>query len=107
MKIFRGWIGTLAVVAVLAGFTFVKPVLYSQQIEATTAIVSYEGQKVSSVQLAGQPDGNIKKLRALITQAVNAPYQQAKVDESATALKDAGQFKDVEVQVSSTAEGVQ
>jgi len=106
MKTFRRRIGTLLVVAVAAGLTSLAPKLHSQQIEATSAAVSYEGQRVSSVQLAGQPDGNPRKLRALIAQPVNAPYAQAKVDETVAALKKAGDFKDVEVQVTPAAEGV-
>src|SRR5260221_4655773 len=106
MKTFRRRIGTLLVVAVAAGLTSLAPKLHSQQIEATSAAVSYEGQRVSSVQLAGQPDGTPRKLRALIAQPVNAPYTQAKVDETVAALKKAGDFKDVEVQVTPAAEGV-
>ncbi|HXA85553.1 MAG TPA: POTRA domain-containing protein [Candidatus Dormibacteraeota bacterium] len=106
MKTFRRRIGTLFVVAVAAGLTSLAPKLHSQQIEATSAAVSYEGQRVSSVQLAGQPDGNPRKLRALIAQPVNAPYAQAKVDETVAALKTVGDFKDVEVQVTPAAEGV-
>ena len=106
MKNFRSWIGTSIIVAVAAGFTSVSPGLHSQQIEATSAAVSYEGQRVSSVQLAGQPDGIPRKLRALIAQPVNAPYEQAKIDETVAALKKDGNFKDVEVQVTPAAEGV-
>ncbi|HEV8494536.1 MAG TPA: POTRA domain-containing protein, partial [Candidatus Angelobacter sp.] len=97
------WIGT-AVVAVMAGVTSVP--LQSQQIEAATTAVSYEGQRVASVQLAGQPDGNPRRLRAMIAQPINAPYAQAKVDETVAALKGAGQFKDVEVQITPAAEGL-
>ena len=67
--------------------------------------ISYEGQRVSSVQLAGQPDGAPRRLRALIAQPDNAPYSQAKVDETVAALKKAGGFKDVEVEVTPAAEG--
>jgi outer membrane protein assembly factor BamA len=104
MKIFRGWIGTL-VVAAAAGLTLAPLTLHSQQIAATTSVISYEGQRVSSLQLAGQPDGNLRQLRTLIAQPINAPYEQAKVDETVTALKHAG-VKDVEVQVTPAAEGV-
>lgn len=105
MKIFRRWIGTSIIVAVLAGLTSVVTVLHSQEIEATRGAISYEGQKVSSVLLAGQPDGNPRKLRALIAQPINAPYAQVKVDETVAALQNAG-FKDVEAQVSPAADGV-
>ena len=76
-----------------------------QQVEAAAG-VSYEGQRVASVQLAGQPDGNPRKLKALITQPINAPYAQAKVDETAAALVKAGGANDVEVQVTPAPEGL-
>src|SRR5215831_6785361 len=98
-------IGTLLVVAMMAGFTSLLPRLHSQQIEASSPAVSYEGQKVSSVQLAGQPDGNPRKLQALVAQPINAPYSQAKVDQTAAALVKAG-AKDVEVQVTPAPEGI-
>ncbi|MGZ4829655.1 MAG: POTRA domain-containing protein, partial [Candidatus Angelobacter sp.] len=91
---------------VAAGFTSASLELHSQQIETTSAAVSYEGQRVSSVQLAGQPDNIPRKLRTLIAQPINAPFTQAKVDETVAALKKAGDFKDVEVQVTPAAEGV-
>ncbi|MGZ7093676.1 MAG: POTRA domain-containing protein [Candidatus Angelobacter sp.] len=106
MKSFRRWIGTSIIVAVAAGFTSASLELHSQQIETTSAAVSYEGQRVSSVQLAGQPDNIPRKLRTLIAQPINAPFAQAKVDETVAALKKAGDFKDVEVQVTPAAEGV-
>lgn len=92
-------------VAVVAGLTSLSPKLHSQQVEATSA-VSYEGQPVSSVQLAGQPDGTPRKLQPLIAQPINAPYSQAKVDETAAALIKAGVAKDVEVQVTPAPEGL-
>ncbi|HEV7675939.1 MAG TPA: POTRA domain-containing protein [Candidatus Angelobacter sp.] len=107
MKNFGRWIGTLLlVVAAAAALTSFASRLHSQQIEATSAAVSYEGQRVSSVQLAGQPDGIPRRLRASIAQPINAPYEQAKIDETVAALKKAGGFKDVEVQVTPAAEGV-
>jgi outer membrane protein insertion porin family len=97
------WIGA-ALVAAIAGFTSAP--LHSQQIETATTAVSYEGQRVSSVQVAGQPDGNRRKMQALIAQPVNAPYEQAKVDETAAALIKNGVAKDVEVQVTPSPEGL-
>jgi outer membrane protein assembly factor BamA len=97
------WISA-ALVAAIAGFTSVP--LYSQQIETATTAVSYEGQRVSSVQVAGQPDGNRRKMQALIAQPVNAPYEQAKVDETAAALIKNGVAKDVDVQVTPSPEGL-
>ncbi|HEX3155054.1 MAG TPA: POTRA domain-containing protein, partial [Candidatus Angelobacter sp.] len=106
MKNFRRWIGTTIIVAMAAGLTLLPPKLHSQQQVEATAAVSYEGQRVSSVQLAGQPDGNARKLQDMIAQPINAPYSQAKVDETATALVKAGAAKDVEVQTTPAPEGL-
>jgi len=107
MKIFHRWISNSIIVAVAAGLTSLSPTLHSQQTEATAAeVVSYEGQRVASVQLAGQPDGTPRRLRALIAQPINAPYSQTKVDETAAALTKAAGVKDVEVQVTPAAEGL-
>ncbi len=106
MKTFQRWIGTSILVAVAAGLASLSPKLHSQQVQAETAAISYEGQRVSSVQLAGQPDGVPRRLRALVAQPENAPYSQAKVDETVAALKKSGNVKDVGVEVTPTAEGV-
>ncbi|HEX4604464.1 MAG TPA: POTRA domain-containing protein, partial [Candidatus Angelobacter sp.] len=105
MKTFWQWTSALIMVVAFAGAIFVNAMLQAQQIEATTGAISYEGQKVSSVLLAGQPDGNPRKLRAMIAQRTNAPYEQAKVEATLAALRNAG-FNDVEAQVFPAAEGV-
>ncbi len=104
MKNFRTWLSTSILVAAV-GLAALSPKLHSQQVEAAVG-VSYEGQRVASVQLAGQPDGNPRRMQALITQPINAPYAQAKVDETAAALVKAGGAKDVEVQVTPAPEGL-
>jgi outer membrane protein insertion porin family len=93
------------VMAVLGVLTPFLAMLHSQEIQATPTI-SYEGQKVTSVQLAGLPDGNLRKLRTLIAQPINAPYSQAKIDQTRAALKEQGHFEKVEVQVSPAADGL-
>ena len=93
-------------VAVVAGFTPAKAELYAQEIQATAPSAFYEGQTVSSVQLAGQPDGNLKELRSLIAPVNHAPYSQTKVDQVAAALKQAGSFEAVDVQVEPAPEGL-
>ena len=69
--------------------------------------ISYEGQKVSSVVLAGRPDLETKQLKHLIAQPVNAPYSQQKIDETIAALKKAGQFTDVQLDVRPQSTGLQ
>ncbi|HET9838703.1 MAG TPA: POTRA domain-containing protein [Candidatus Angelobacter sp.] len=102
MKKFVCWAGTLAVFVAL---TLFASLLYAQQ-APSTGMISYEGQKVTSVQVAGQPDGNLKKLRELIAQPVNAPYAQANIDRTADALKQAGNFQKVDVQIAPSTDGL-
>src|SRR5262249_28580256 len=68
--------------------------------------VSYEGRSVSSVEIAGRPDLDLRLLQSLIAQPVNAPYSQEKVDETVATLKSVGQFQDVELQVAPEAAGL-
>jgi outer membrane protein insertion porin family len=68
--------------------------------------ISYEGRSVSSVEIAGRPDLDLRLLQSLIAQPVNAPYSQEKVDETVATLKSVGQFQDVELQVTPEAAGL-
>src|SRR5262249_2062694 len=95
MKHARVW--STLVIVLLVMCTFSRS-LRSQQVEAAAGI-SYEGQRVSSVQLAGQPDGDLPRLRAVIAQPINAPYSQAQIDQTVAALTQPGHVKGVEVQV--------
>jgi outer membrane protein assembly factor BamA len=65
---------------------------------------SYEGQTVSSVSLAGQPD-QTQLPHLELAQQPNTPYSQQKIDETVASLKKAG-FQDVKVQVTPEAEGL-
>lgn len=78
---------------------------HAQQLKP--AGISYEGQKVSSVELAGLPDGNVRQLKQLIAQPINAPYAQQKIDDTIAALKKTGQFKDVQLDVRPQSTGLQ
>lgn len=79
--------------------------LHAQQPHAPA--VSYEGQQVSSVEIAGRPDLNVKALKSLIVQPEAAPYSQQKINQSIAALKKAGQFTGVDLQVVPQANGLQ
>ena len=68
--------------------------------------ISYEGQRVSAVEIAGQPDLDLKPLQALITQPPDALYVQEKVDQTEMALKNAGHFESVDLQVTPEAAGL-
>ena len=67
---------------------------------------SYEGQNVSSVELAGQPDLNTDSLQPLLVQKANQPFSQAKVDQSVEALRRTGRFHDAQIQIRPEPAGV-
>lgn len=79
--------------------------LRAQQLTPPT--ISYEGQPVSSIVIAGRPDLNVRQLRQLIVQPVNAPYAQAKIDESIAALKNTGEANDVKLEVRPQSNGLE
>lgn len=60
---------------------------------------AYEGQNVSWVSLVANPHRNLDPLFAVVTQKAGTPYSQQKIDESAAALKKAGNFPEVHVKV--------
>jgi outer membrane protein insertion porin family len=67
---------------------------------------SYEGQNVSSVELAGRPDLDTRRLLPLLQQRADEPFSQAKVDASVAALKRTGQFDNVQLEVRPESRGV-
>lgn len=77
----------------------------AQQANAPT--ISYEGQQVSSVELAGRPDLDTRQLKHLIVQPEGAPYLQEEIDQSIAALKAAGEFTAVQTEVTPQANGLQ
>jgi outer membrane protein insertion porin family len=66
---------------------------------------SYEGQKVLSVELAGQPDLNTDALLPVIQQRANQPFSRAKADATISALKSKG-YQAVEVDLRPEADGI-
>ena len=77
-----------------------------QQPDNVQTAISYEGQKVGSVEVAGQPDLNRHSVANLISQPINAPYRQQQVDATVDALKKSGKFDDVKVLVTPEADGL-
>jgi outer membrane protein assembly factor BamA len=67
---------------------------------------TYEGQTVSSVELAGRPDLNIAALQPLLAQKAGQPFSEEKISESIRALKATGKFNNVQLQVRPEATGV-
>src|ERR1700735_3518787 len=74
---------------------------------ASQAILnSYEGQKVTAVEIAGRPNLDTSKLLPLMQQHAGEPFSRDKIDQSITALKSAGNFSEVQLQIEPEADGV-
>ena len=74
--------------------------------QVKAVLPSYEGQNVSSIELAGQPNLDLNKFLPLLAQKAKQPFSQAKVDQSIAALKKTGQFHDVQLEVRPDPDGV-
>jgi len=74
--------------------------------QVTQALPTYEGQTVTSVELAGRPGLNTDQLMPLLKQKENQPFSQASIEQSIAALKKTGQFQDVRLQVLPEPSGV-
>jgi outer membrane protein insertion porin family len=68
--------------------------------------LSYEGQKISSVELAGQPYLNVGEMMPLIAQRSGEEFSVEKIDQTIAALKATGKFKDVQLDLRPEQEGV-
>ncbi len=95
----------------MAGVAIAQNQVPSQQAARTAPQVaqvlqSYEGQNVSSVEIAGQPDLDLDKLKSLLAQQPGQPFSREKVDASVEALKKTGRFKDVQLQVVPDIKGI-
>jgi outer membrane protein insertion porin family len=68
--------------------------------QATQRILSaYEGQKVSSLEIAGRPDLKSEQFASLFVQEAGQPFSREKVDQTVAALQAAGKFERVRIQV--------
>ncbi len=74
---------------------------------ATQQIVdSYEGQNVTSIQIAGRPDLKTSQFESLFAQKQGQPFSKENVEKTIQALKSNGHFKAVQLQVIPDAQGV-
>ncbi len=67
---------------------------------------SYEGQNVTTVELAGQPGVDVQALRVHMAQRAGEPFSQAKVDQDVATLQRLGRFQAVELEIRPEAKGV-
>src|SRR5438876_11589788 len=77
-----------------------------QDPDLSNKLLSYEGQTVSSVELAGQPDINLDETMPLVSQRAQDDFSAEKVNQSIEALRRTGKFKDVELDVRPEQDGV-
>jgi outer membrane protein insertion porin family len=69
------------------------------QLAPQTPQAAYEGQNVSAVSLIANPHRDLQTLLPLVTQKAGAPYSEAKIQDTAEALKQAGGFAKVQISV--------
>jgi outer membrane protein insertion porin family len=67
---------------------------------------SYEGQKVVTVEFAGQPGLDQNGLQPFLAQKQGEPFAREKVDQTIAALKSSGKAKEVELEVRPVPDGV-
>ncbi len=106
----------IALIALCTVFSLGSKSLYGQssaqkQAPATAPQVqevlpSYEGQKVSAMEVAGQPGLDEDKLQSLFVQKPGQPFEKAKVDETIAALKKSGAAKEIELEIRPQPDGI-
>ena len=67
---------------------------------------SYEGQNVAAVEIAGQPNIDTASMESKFVQRPGEPFSKEKVNQTAAALKTAGKYDQVRIQVDPDANGV-
>jgi outer membrane protein assembly factor BamA len=67
---------------------------------------SYEGQTVSDIDIAGRPDLNASQFTSSFIQQTGQPFSKEKVDQTAGALKQAGKFTGVRIDVQPESSGL-
>ncbi|HEY2472799.1 MAG TPA: POTRA domain-containing protein [Terracidiphilus sp.] len=67
---------------------------------------SYQGQTVTSVDVAGRPDLNASQFASALAQQSGQPFDLQKVEATAGAIKAAGKFENVRIEVEPEARGL-
>jgi len=88
----RFW--TISIVVVVATTSYIQ----GQQATQSNK-VSYEGQKVATVELVANPKISVDSLRSLVQQKIDEPYSTSKIEATISALRGTGRFSNVEIDV--------
>src|SRR5262249_237747 len=100
-------LGVILCTSLLAAATILQtPVLPHSSAVNRTELLSYEGQTVSSVEVAGRPDISSEEFTKALAQHAGEPFSSAKIEQSVLALQRTGQFQDVQVDLRPELEGV-
>ena len=108
------WMNTLFVF-LLVGVGFVIPSAVIAQTNSETPktspqtidiLPSYEGQKVTTIEIAGQPDLPTSQFTPSLSQHVGEPFSMEKLKATIANLKRSGKFKTIQLQVSPESNGV-
>jgi outer membrane protein insertion porin family len=76
-----------------------SPLAGAAQVFATGPQSTFDGQTVTAIDLIANPHRDIESFRTSVTQPVEEPYSQAKVEASISALQKQGNFEKVTVNV--------
>src|SRR5437773_7767280 len=90
----------------LAGCMALVATTVARALPQQAEVLSYEGQTVSSVELAGRPDSESGEWIPLIAQRSGEPLSRANLDATIAALKSTGQFRDVQLDMRPEQDGV-
>jgi outer membrane protein insertion porin family len=83
----------------LPAFWLISAAVLFAQLAPQPPQAAYAGQNVSAVSLIANPHRDLTPLFALVEQKANAPYSEEQIQQTAAALKKAGNFPDVRVEV--------
>jgi outer membrane protein assembly factor BamA len=99
-------LGLLLCTTLLARSVAAHPAQETSQPGERIELLWYEGQKVSSVELAGQPDLNAEEMAPLMTLRAGEDFSIRAIDQTTLALQRTGKFTDVQLDVRPEQDGV-
>src|SRR5215510_12194859 len=99
-----------AVLALLLGTTLVvgaQPLQEATQPAVQRSeLLSYEGQKISSVEFAGQPDLNADEMMPMAAIRSGDDFSASRIEQTLDAVRRTGKFKEVQLDLRPEQEGV-
>jgi outer membrane protein assembly factor BamA len=99
--------GLILSVLVFAGAIFGQTAAGTpDSVAKESELLSYEGQVVSLVELAGRPDLDAERFEQLIPIHAGEAFSRTKIDEAIETLKRTGQFNDVQLVLKPELDGV-